>query len=251
MAGVRSDESVGALLAEALQQLSHGAGNEAQRTGNEARALTLFSPLNDHLTHGHRKRMWHERSSLQVVQGAVADPCIPCLPPCQARGEWAAKPGVGIRRQNLVSGDTFPWNRSGRATGPRSDGIARSGYFKDASCLAGRATSYGSPRAFQRNINLARIRPSHVGGHSNASLRHLGNPVRRPIYGSGSPRRGRASKWGSWDRHRAGMEPWVETLTFGHASPLGYYPPPNSRWSSPLRGLASGPASSCRKPPPA
>jgi hypothetical protein len=49
--------------------------------------------------------MWHERSSLKVFQGAAADTCIPCLPPCQAGGwDGAAKPSVGIKRQNLVSG---------------------------------------------------------------------------------------------------------------------------------------------------
>jgi hypothetical protein len=66
-AGVRSSEGVLALHAEALQQLTHGAGDEAQAACNQAGALTLFGPLDNDLTHGQGNRVWHERSSLKGV----------------------------------------------------------------------------------------------------------------------------------------------------------------------------------------
>jgi hypothetical protein len=95
-AGVRRGEGVGAVLAEALHQLSDGAGNEAQGTGNEARALTLFGSLDDHLTHGHRDRMWHEHSSLKCSRVLLRTLVFLAGLP--------AKPEVGMGRQNLVSG---------------------------------------------------------------------------------------------------------------------------------------------------
>ena len=91
-AGVRSGECVGAVVAEPLQKLSHGAGDEAQGTGNQARALTLFGPPENYLTYGYRDGMWHERSSLKPFQGAAAATCIPCVPPGQAGGwKWGGK----------------------------------------------------------------------------------------------------------------------------------------------------------------
>ena len=51
-ARVRSEEGVLALNAETLQQLTQAARDEAQGTCNQAGALTLFGPLDNHLTHG-------------------------------------------------------------------------------------------------------------------------------------------------------------------------------------------------------
>jgi len=65
LAGIRRDEGVLALHAQTLQQLTHGAGDEAQAARDQAGALPLFSPLDNHQTHGHRNRMWHEQSSLK------------------------------------------------------------------------------------------------------------------------------------------------------------------------------------------
>jgi hypothetical protein len=80
------------VVAEPLQKLSHGAGDEAQGTGNQARALTLFGPPENYLTYGYRDGMWHERSSLKPFQGAAAATCIPCVPPGQAGGwKWGGK----------------------------------------------------------------------------------------------------------------------------------------------------------------
>ena len=90
-AGVRSGEGVGAVPAEALHQLPHGAGDEAQAARNQAGALTLFGPLDDELTQRQRSRMWHEQSSLKKVFHRDAHgTCIPCWLPGQSSGQDGA-----------------------------------------------------------------------------------------------------------------------------------------------------------------
>ena len=115
-----------ALHPQTLQQLTYGAGDEAQAARDQAGALPLLGPLDNDLTYGHGNGMWHERSSLKVSSTVMPMPLVFLVDRSgQTSGrDGAAKPvsglsgktgvgirrqtGVGIRRQNLVSGDTSP-----------------------------------------------------------------------------------------------------------------------------------------------
>jgi hypothetical protein len=91
-----------ALHAETLQQLTHGAGDEAQAAGDQAGALPLLGPLDNDLAHGHGNEMWHERSSLKVCSTMMPMALVFLVDrPGQTRGR-DGKTGVGIRRQKSV-----------------------------------------------------------------------------------------------------------------------------------------------------
>jgi hypothetical protein len=99
-AGVRRSNRVLATYPKAAQQVTHGAGNQAEGRRDGRNALSLFGPLLDDLTQRQRDRMWHEQSSLQEefndeTHDNLSLDTLSC-PSCRK----AAKPAVGISRQN-------------------------------------------------------------------------------------------------------------------------------------------------------
>src|SRR5262249_24710032 len=104
-----------ALPAQTLQQLTHGAGDEAQAARDPAGTLPLMRPLDNELTHGHGNGMWHERSSLKVcsTRMPMALGFLVDCPGQTSRQDGAAKrvsglsgkTSVGIKRETHMSGD--------------------------------------------------------------------------------------------------------------------------------------------------